>query len=274
MEGEQSTVCVTQMPLLQVPTAAVVELTQVGVPQGLPSGLAGNEHTPVAGSHVATWQSSGGGQTTGIPTQTPLWQVSNWVQAFSSSQGVPSGWPVQSSSVAVGVGVGVALADPVGVPVGVGVSAGVWVGVGAPAGVLVGVAVADPHCPSEQVEGEQSTVCVTQVPAWHVPTAAVVAVRQTDVPQGLPSGLAGFEHTPVAASHVPASWQSSGGVQTTPAQRSTVPVPVGVAVSVGVFVPVGVGVGVPVGVGLAVARSVGVAVGVSVAVGPEAMVLV
>ena len=61
--------------------------------QALPSGFAGFEHEPVAGSQVpASWHESAAAQVTGfMPEQVPPWQVSVWVQALPSSQVAPSG---------------------------------------------------------------------------------------------------------------------------------------------------------------------------------------
>jgi hypothetical protein len=61
--------------------------------QGEPSGFAGSLHTPVAGLHVpALWHWLEGVQMTGFaPVQTPLSQVSDWVQAFASVHAVPFG---------------------------------------------------------------------------------------------------------------------------------------------------------------------------------------
>lgn len=57
----------------------------------VPSGSAGVEHMPVAGSHVpATWHESSGAHTTGAPAvQTPIWQVSAMVQPLPSLHAVP-----------------------------------------------------------------------------------------------------------------------------------------------------------------------------------------
>jgi hypothetical protein len=75
--------------------------------QAAPSGLAGFEHSPVAGSQVpGSWHWSSAVQTTGFtPTHAPAWQVSVWVQAFPSLQGVLLGFagfeqsPVAGSQV-------------------------------------------------------------------------------------------------------------------------------------------------------------------------------
>src|SRR5438552_1278666 len=58
-----------------------------------------------------------------------------------------------------------------------------------------------------------------QVPASHV-SARVHASPSSHV---LPFGFAGFEHTPVAGLHVPASWHSSCAAQTTGAPGTQLP---------------------------------------------------
>src|SRR5947199_225040 len=75
--------------------------------QAVPSGLAGVEQVPVAGSQVpASWHCSRAAQTTGlVPLQAPAWQVSVCVHALLSVQAVPSGFsglehtPVDGSQV-------------------------------------------------------------------------------------------------------------------------------------------------------------------------------
>src|SRR5438552_2479200 len=78
--------------------------------QAAPSGFAGLEQVPVAGSQLpAAWHWSAGAQTTGfMPVHVPAWQVSVRVQALPSLQAAPSGFagleqvPVDGSSVAEG----------------------------------------------------------------------------------------------------------------------------------------------------------------------------
>src|SRR2546425_1144736 len=82
------------------------------------------------------------------------------------------------------------------------------------------------------IEGkEQVPVTASQVPAaWHWSAGAQttgfmpvhapaweVSVRVPAVPssQAAPSGFAGLEHVPVAASQLPAAWHWSAGAQTT-----------------------------------------------------------
>src|SRR5882672_11391451 len=59
--------------------------------QPLPFGLAGFEQRPVVVSQMpATWHWSRAVQTSGVPVQVPLWQLSADVQAKPSLQLVPS----------------------------------------------------------------------------------------------------------------------------------------------------------------------------------------
>src|SRR5207245_8992487 len=62
--------------------------------QAAPSGFAGFEHAPVAGSQApASWHWSAGAQVTGfVPPHSPAWQVSVRVQALPSLQAAPSGF--------------------------------------------------------------------------------------------------------------------------------------------------------------------------------------
>jgi hypothetical protein len=84
--------------------------------------------------------------------------------------------------------------------------------------------------PSAFAGFEQSPVCVSQVPAtWHwseaVQTTAVppqtpavhtsLVVHASPSLQADPFAFAGFEHTPVCESHVPALWHWSEAVHTT-----------------------------------------------------------
>ncbi len=56
-------------------------------------------------------------------------------------------------------------------------------------------------------------------PAWQVS----VSVQAFPSLQAVPSGPAGFEQTPVAGSHVPATWHASDGVQTTGLEPTQAP---------------------------------------------------
>src|SRR5262249_27848970 len=75
--------------------------------QAAPSGFAGLEQVPMAGSHVPTsWQASLAAQVTGLPPlQTPPEQVSVWVQA----QTRPDGEDAPATNWAPGVASGVAI---------------------------------------------------------------------------------------------------------------------------------------------------------------------
>jgi len=58
-----------------------------------------------------------------------------------------------------------------------------------------------------------------QMPAWHVSRR----VQAFPSSQRLPSGFSELEHTPVAGSHMPASWHWSAALQTTAAPPMQVP---------------------------------------------------
>src|SRR5439155_135493 len=155
---------------------------QVSVPvqalpswQAAPSGFAGFEHAPVAGSQVpASWHWSAGAQVAGfVPAHTPAWQVSVRVQALPSWQAAPSG---------------VAGFEQVAVAGWRVTASWHW-----SAGARVAGFVPE-HSPAWQV-----SVRVQALPSW----------------QAVPSGVAGFEHAPVAGSQVPASWHWSAGAQVT-----------------------------------------------------------
>ena len=94
------------MPPPPVPPEPQTPLVQVPLVQGVPSGLEGLPHSPVAASHLPTsWHSSIAMHTTAAPPQTPAVQVSVVVQASPSSQTEPSAtWgsehiPVMGSQV-------------------------------------------------------------------------------------------------------------------------------------------------------------------------------
>jgi hypothetical protein len=144
--------------------------------QAVPSGLAGLEHSPVAGSQVpASWHWSEAVQVTGSsPTQVPSWQVSVLVQALPSLQAVPFGLGCFSHSPVVG------LQTPT---VHWSLNAGsVEQSFGGPA---------------------------VQTPAWQVSVVqALLSATQV-----VPSALGGLEHRPVVGSQTPASWHWSEAVQ-------------------------------------------------------------
>jgi hypothetical protein len=139
---------------------------QVPVEHAVPSGFAGFEHCPVAGSHVpASWHSSGALQVTAPPpVQMPAWHVSPCVQALPSSHAVPS-----------------VVLETVHVPVAA-----------SQAETVV-------HCVGAgQVTGDPPT----HAPAWQVS----VCVQASPSSQDVPFGAAGLVHMPVAELHVPAVW--------------------------------------------------------------------
>jgi hypothetical protein len=73
-----------------------------------------------------------------------------------------------------------------------------------------------PQPPSTPMSGP---LLLPEAPVPPVPPAPVVLPELTVVPSppghGVPSAFAGLEHTPVAESHAPGSWQSSGAGHTT-----------------------------------------------------------
>jgi hypothetical protein len=85
---------VAGVPFAQVPAWQVSRPSQtVALSQLVPSGFAGLEQTPVAELQTPTSRHAPcAEQMTGLlPVQTPLWQVSDWVQALLSLQAVPLG---------------------------------------------------------------------------------------------------------------------------------------------------------------------------------------
>jgi hypothetical protein len=175
-------------------------------------GVAG-EHCPFAGLQVPTslhW--SPPVQTTGFaPVQVPAWQVSVWVQALVSLQVVPLGFGVAGEHCPfAGLQVPASLHwspvqttgfAPVQVPawqVSVWVQALVSLQV-----VPLGFGVAGEHCPFAGLQMPTSLhwsppvqttgFAPVQVPAWQVS----VWVQPLLSLQVVPSGFAGFEHTPV-----------------------------------------------------------------------------
>src|SRR5437667_266457 len=89
----------TQVPFWQV-SVCVQALPSL---HAVPSGLAGFEHAPVAGSHVpGKWHWSLAVHTTGFPpvhTPAPS-QWSFWVQALPSLHGVPAGEACRTQTLA------------------------------------------------------------------------------------------------------------------------------------------------------------------------------
>jgi hypothetical protein len=234
-EAEQTTgLPPVQTPAWQVsvwvqasPSSQVVPLTAIGL-----------EQAPVAWLQVpATWHWSDAVQTTGLPpVQTPAWQVSVWVQASPSSQGVPS-----------------FLAGLEQTPVSGSQSPAVWHWSGA--GQITGllpvqtplwhVSVWVQALPSPQAEPSvlaglvHLPVSVSQTPAtWHwseavqmtgsppvhVPAWQVsVCVQALPSLQVVPSVLGAYVHLPVPVSQIPGSWHWSGGSQTVGVPEMQVP---------------------------------------------------
>jgi hypothetical protein len=84
----------TGLPLLHAPPRQTSFCVHASPSlQGVPSGLTGFEHMPVAGSHAgASWHGPDAGHTTGFPpAQAPPTHESVWVHALPSLHGVPSG---------------------------------------------------------------------------------------------------------------------------------------------------------------------------------------
>src|SRR5688572_28637342 len=74
------------------PVQTVFSVQALPSSHAAPSGLAGLEQVPVAGSHTPTsWHGSDAAQTVAVPpVQTPTWQVSPVVHRLLSLQAVPS----------------------------------------------------------------------------------------------------------------------------------------------------------------------------------------
>ncbi len=186
---------------------------------GVPSGAAGSEQTPVAGSQIpATWHWSDATQRTALPVHTPTWQVSVCVHALPSSHAVPSATSGSEQAPVVGSHVPAAWhwsdatqstgLDPVHTPA---------------SQVSVRVhALPSLHAVPFGTSGfEQTPLAGSQVPTtWHwseatqitgfapVHTpASHVSVRVHAFPSlhEVPFGASGFEQVPVAGSHVPAT---------------------------------------------------------------------
>src|SRR5437870_1008065 len=176
----------------------------------------------------------------GVPAQTPRWQVSLLVQEFSSSHAAPSSsaalptqvpfWQVSaavqalpSSHVAPVLGVTVQLDVPLQVCV-LHVSEVQVIAVPTHGPLPSQVSLKEQASPSSQVVpvsgggvqlgaasrvrvADACDVRVIAVPT-HWPLPSQVSLKQQASPSshGAPSALAGFEHSPVAGLHMPASW--------------------------------------------------------------------
>jgi hypothetical protein len=143
--------------------------------QGVPSGLVGSVHEPVAGLQIpALWQESIATHCTGLaPLQFPDEQVSTWVHRFPSLQPEPSG-----------------LTGLLQVPLEGLQTPALW----------------------QESSGVHITgFCPVHTPAWQ----ESLGVHRLLSLQGMPSWELGFEQAPVAGLQTPASWHWSSGVQTT-----------------------------------------------------------
>src|SRR5947207_1932004 len=137
-----------------------------------------------------------------LPMQAPAWQASVWVQLLPSSHGAPSGRGL----------------PPTHAPAS---QASVWVQVSPSSQAVPSGFAGFEHWPlaGSQVPtwwhwswAAQTTGFVpVQLPPWQVS----VCVQASPSLQAAPSGFAGFEHTPLAGSHVPALWHWSWAAQTT-----------------------------------------------------------
>ena len=202
--------------------------------QEVPSGRAGPvSQIPEEGLQVdGSWQSSGGGQTMGLPpVHAPVWQLSIAVQALPSSHEAPSdtagpGSQIPEAGLQVEgswhtAGGGQTTGDPPA-------QLPVW-----QLSIAVQALPSSHEAPSDtagpgsqipeaglQVEGSWHTAGggqttgdpPAQLPVWQLS----IAVQALPSSQGVPSGFSGaFSQPPEAGSHVPASWHVSGGWQTT-----------------------------------------------------------
>jgi hypothetical protein len=198
--------------------------------QGVPLAVAGLEQWPVWGSHVpAPWHWSEAAHTTGSPpVHTPLSQVSVWVQASPSLQGVPLAFagleqrPVWESHVPASWHWSAAVQTTGLLPVHTPLSH---------VSVRVQASPSLHGVPFALAGVEQWPVWGSHVPAsWHWSEAAQttgllpvhtplshisVCVQASPSLHGVPLALAGSEQRPVCGSHVPASWHWSAAVHTT-----------------------------------------------------------
>ena len=202
----------------------------------VPFAAFGFEHTPVAGLHVpATWHWSSAVQVTAVPVQTPVWQLSAVVQALASLHVVPFGFAgfVQSPLVGSQVPALWHWSDAVhtiGVPPHVPfVHASPVVHVLPSLHVVPFAAFGFEQVPVDGLHvpatwhwssGVHTTGFVpAHVPFWHV-SVRVQAFPSLHV---VPFAAFGFEHTPVAGLHVPATWHWSSAVHTTGVPAAQVP---------------------------------------------------
>jgi hypothetical protein len=168
-------------PVLEPPASLPASYAGVQTPaaqdpagQGVPSGRAGLEHTPVSGAQVpAWWQASEGAHTAGLePVHTPAWHVSVGVQRLPSSHALPSGFEGFEHNPLSGS-----------------------------------------HEPARWHESSAAQITglsPVQTPAWQVS----IWVHALMSSHAVPSALAGLEQAPVDGAHTPATWQPSRGAHT------------------------------------------------------------
>src|SRR5947207_3618420 len=135
-----------------------------------------------------------------LPMQAPAWQASVWVQLLPSSHGAPSGRGL----------------PPTHAPAS---QASVWVQVSPSSQAVPSGFAGFEHWPlaGSQVPtwwhwswAAQTTGFVpVQLPPWQVSAW----VQASPSLQAVPSGLAGFEQTPLAGSHVPTLWHEPEGTR-------------------------------------------------------------
>jgi hypothetical protein len=162
------------------------------------------------------------------PTQTPAWQVSLCVHALPSSQGVPFAaagfehWPVAGSHVPAAwhwsLAEHVTGLAPTQLPAWqVSLCVHALPSLHAVPFAAAGfehAPVAGSHVPAEwhwSLAEHVTGLAPTQVPAWQVS----LCVQAFPSLQLVPFAAAGFEHMPVAGSHVPAAWHWSDAVHVT-----------------------------------------------------------
>src|SRR5207253_524736 len=164
--------------------------------QAVPSGTSVPWHEPFMEASLAvhSFPSSqlvpAGG---GAPVQMPAWQASVWVQLLPSSHGAPSGRGL----------------PPTHAPAS---QVSVWVQVSPSSQAVPSGFAGFEHWPlaGSQVPtwwhwswaAQTTGFAPMQLPPWQVSAC----VQASPSLQAAPSGLAGFEQTPVAGSHVPALW--------------------------------------------------------------------
>src|SRR5213594_2013254 len=198
-----------QTPALQTSPSVLASPSS----QGVPSGVTGFEQVALSGSQTpASWHWSWAVQTTGLTAvHVPPWQVSLCVQASPSLQLVPvSGVTVQLdvplqvrvlhwSEVQVS-------AVPTHWPLPSQVSLKEQASPSSQLVPVSGVTV-QLDVPLQVRVLHWSEVQVIAVPThWPLPSQLSLKEQASPSSHAAPSALAGFEHSPVAGSQMPASW--------------------------------------------------------------------